>query len=115
MNFAIQMADMREATEKGIPLDAFIGYLKHEISLKESCETLPLTILLFVSFWSMIVNHFRNQSMNRFRIVVEQEIALPDAQDWVTNHTGFFVWMHEEILPAVFVEPIPGRFQGVIQ
>merc|ERR1719387_191280 len=92
-----------------------MSYLKHEISLKESCSTLPLTIMLFASFWSLIVNHFRNQSMNRFRIVIEQEIALPNAEEWATNTSSFFLWMHEEFLPAVWVEPIPGRFQGVIQ
>ena len=50
MHLVIQMADSREVTEIGVPKDDFYGFLKHEIDLKQGCETLPLTVLLFMSF-----------------------------------------------------------------
>jgi len=104
------------AKKHGIPRDEFINYLTAETDAADSCQSLPFTLLLVISYALMVMSHDDAPLVNAvedsigFDITENANFAFSsefmghkNIED-VNNHADFWSWLTRGLVPLVFTQ-----------
>lgn len=109
--------DTEEVVQKwGVPESIFVAYLDKEISSTESCQSLPFTLLLVISYTLMAVYHDDAPLVNAVEDSIGHDIAdnanFAFTNDYmghkaiedVNTHADFWSWMSRGLLPLLWTQ-----------
>lgn len=103
------------ALRHGVPADYLVEFLQDEIKSADSCRSLPVTLLLVVTYAVMIIAHFEAPLTNSVEDSMAHVLHLKTLYDWVenkghddieevTNFGDFWEWLTTGFIPVVFVQ-----------
>ena len=102
------------AANHGIPKDIFKQYLIDQMTEAESCQSLPFTLMLVISYGAMVIAHDDAQVVNAVEDSIQDDInnnanfawsspymGHKDVED-VNSHADFWSWMSRGFVPLIF-------------
>eukprot|EP00746_Dinoflagellata_sp_MGD_P162963 gnl/MRDRNA2_/MRDRNA2_90744_c0_seq1.p1 gnl/MRDRNA2_/MRDRNA2_90744_c0~~gnl/MRDRNA2_/MRDRNA2_90744_c0_seq1.p1 ORF type:complete len:1192 (-),score=272.92 gnl/MRDRNA2_/MRDRNA2_90744_c0_seq1:74-3649(-) len=102
------------AIKYGMPADIFIDHMAEEIEEAESCQTLPFTLLLVISYAMMVITHDNAVVFNSVEDSIDFDIdnnanfafsspyiGHKNYHD-VNSHADFWSWMIQGFVPLIF-------------
>lgn len=120
------VGDVADSNELGVTLHNLIEYLAITISLKKSCCTLPLTVLLWLSYLLVVFSHSGSevsfQSANYVRSHIEGcRATLPGEGDLdfgvydLVDHRQIMPWIDRALVPVFQVSDVQQVVLGFVR
>eukprot|EP00746_Dinoflagellata_sp_MGD_P145113 gnl/MRDRNA2_/MRDRNA2_77764_c0_seq1.p1 gnl/MRDRNA2_/MRDRNA2_77764_c0~~gnl/MRDRNA2_/MRDRNA2_77764_c0_seq1.p1 ORF type:complete len:1096 (+),score=233.83 gnl/MRDRNA2_/MRDRNA2_77764_c0_seq1:65-3352(+) len=102
------------ATKYGCPKDVFTEHINQEIEEAESCQSLPFTLLLVISYAVMVIAHDDAKVVNAVEDSIDFDVHenanFAFSSDYmghkgmedVNSHADFWSWMQKGFVPLIF-------------
>jgi hypothetical protein len=105
--------------EDCVTLAQLIEYLEREQTVNESIREMPVTLLFFILFWYLVVNHFKTAEVHEHYKVMKVAFAIPEQDEerggggrgggggpkstgWAGRRDELLRWTATEFAPNVF-------------